>query len=90
MLKRTVSRLPLCLLASHAHEFGFILSYPSGASERTCYDYEPWHLRYVGREEAAAVIQANVTLREYLWNLEQTAAGAVASTTPTTEAADAG
>ncbi|WP_165700028.1 M15 family metallopeptidase [Ornithinimicrobium ciconiae] len=35
-------------VAEHAHEFGFILSYPQGARERTGYAYEPWHLRYVG------------------------------------------
>jgi len=61
-------------VASHAHEFGFILSYPADASARTCYDFEPWHLRYVGREQAADVIRQRVTLREYLWNLEQRAA----------------
>ena len=41
-------------VATNAHEYGFLLSYPLDASERTCYDYEPWHLRYVGRELAAA------------------------------------
>ena len=35
-------------VATNAHEYGFLLSYPLDASERTCYDYEPWHLRYVG------------------------------------------
>lgn len=54
-------------IASHAHEFGFLVSYPAGAESRTCYDYEPWHLRYVGREQAAAVIRSGLTLREYLW-----------------------
>ena len=77
-------------IASHAHEYGFIVSYPSGASERTCYDFEPWHLRYVGREEAAAVIEANLTLREYLWSLEQTAASAIAGSAPTTGVTGAG
>jgi D-alanyl-D-alanine carboxypeptidase len=67
-------------IASHAHEHGFILSYPSGASEATCYDYEPWHLRYVGREHAAAIIDAGITLREYLWNLQQQAAAGQAPT----------
>lgn len=56
-------------VASNAHDFGFILSYPSGASASTCYDFEPWHLRYVGREVAAAVIASGVTLRQYLWSL---------------------
>ncbi len=58
-------------IASHAHEYGFILSYPSGAATSTCYDFEPWHLRYVGRDHAAAVIDQGITLREYLWNLLQ-------------------
>jgi D-alanyl-D-alanine carboxypeptidase len=61
-------------IASHAHEYGFILSYPADASGATCYDFEPWHLRYVGREEAADVIKQRLTLREYLWNLQQKAA----------------
>ncbi len=54
-------------IASHAHEYGFIISYPAGAESRTCYDFEPWHLRYVGRDVAAAVIDSGLTLREYLW-----------------------
>ncbi len=60
-------------VASHAHEFGFLLSYPSGAESRTCYDFEPWHLRYVGRELAADVIASGLTLREHLFALSQTA-----------------
>ena len=57
-------------VATNAFKFGFLLSYPQGASDRTCYDYEPWHLRYVGREQAAAVITSGLTLREYLWQLD--------------------
>ena len=56
-------------VATNAYKFGFLLSYPQGASDRTCYDYEPWHLRYVGRDQAAAVITSGLTLREYLWRL---------------------
>jgi zinc D-Ala-D-Ala carboxypeptidase len=69
-------------IASHAHEYGFILSYPAGASETTCYDYEPWHLRYVGRDLAAAVIEANVPLRRYLWELQQRPAAGAGTTAP--------
>jgi D-alanyl-D-alanine carboxypeptidase len=54
-------------IASHAHEFGFLLSYPAGAEARSCYDFEPWHLRYVGREMAAQVISSGLTLREHLY-----------------------
>jgi D-alanyl-D-alanine carboxypeptidase len=65
-------------IASHAHEFGFLISYPSGAERRTCYDFEPWHLRYVGRELAAAVIDSGLTLREYLYAFSPPAAPAPA------------
>jgi D-alanyl-D-alanine carboxypeptidase len=54
-------------IADHAHEYGFVLSLPAGKAAATCYDYEPWHLRYVGRELAAAVRASGLTLREYLW-----------------------
>jgi D-alanyl-D-alanine carboxypeptidase len=57
-------------IATNAHKYGFILSYPMEAQSRTCYDYEPWHLRYVGREMAADVIASGLTLREYLWQLD--------------------
>lgn len=53
-------------VAAHAHEFGFVVSYPAGASDRTCYEYEPWHLRYVGREVAAQIHEAGVTPREWM------------------------
>lgn len=65
-------------VASHAHEFGFLISYPAAAEPRTCYDFEPWHLRYVGREVAAAVIDSGLTLREYLYAIAPPAAAAPA------------
>ena len=74
-------------VATNAHKYGFLLSYPLDASERTCYDYEPWHLRYVGRELAAAVIESGLSLREYLWQLDPVDITAgVTTTTTTTEA----
>ena len=68
-------------IASNAHQFGFLLSYPSGAEERTCYDFEPWHLRYVGRELAAAVIDSGLTLREHLYAFAPPAAPPAPPTT---------
>src|ERR687894_425213 len=53
-------------VAAHAHEFGFVVSYPDGARDRTCYEYEPWHLRYVGRDVAGAIHDAGVTAREWM------------------------
>jgi zinc D-Ala-D-Ala carboxypeptidase len=54
-------------LARHAPEFGFVLSYPDGAEDRTCYGGEAWHIRYVGRDLAAQVEASGLTLREFLW-----------------------
>jgi len=75
-------------LAAHAHEYGFLLSYPLDASDRTCYDYEPWHIRYVGRDLAAKVIASGLSLREYLWQLNPVdiTAAATSTTTSTTVA----
>ena len=54
-------------LRQHAAEFGFVMSYPKGKEALTCYIYEPWHYRYVGREEAAAIAESGLTPREWLW-----------------------
>jgi zinc D-Ala-D-Ala carboxypeptidase len=49
------------------------MSYPKGKRRESCYSYEPWHYRYVGRARAAAVHEAGVTLRRYLWEHHETA-----------------
>lgn len=54
-------------LAENAPRFGFVMSYPEGKEDVTCYIYEPWHYRYVGREVAQAVMASGETLREWLW-----------------------
>ncbi len=54
-------------LKANAWRYGFLMSYPDGYQEETCYQYEPWHYRYVGREMAADVRATGLTLREYLW-----------------------
>ncbi|KKL92429.1 hypothetical protein LCGC14_1884790, partial [marine sediment metagenome] len=53
-------------LAAHAHEYGFPLSYPQGAEAITGYTYEPWHFRYIGRDQAANWAQSGLTLIEFL------------------------
>lgn len=40
-------------VAAHAHEYGFIVRYPPDKQAITGYQYEPWHLRYVGAELAS-------------------------------------
>lgn len=40
-------------VAANAHRFGFIVRYQPGRQNITGYDYEPWHVRYLGTELAA-------------------------------------
>ena len=54
-------------LARNAADFGFVMSYPKGSSEVTCYAAEPWHFRWIGRDRAASVAASGLTLREWLW-----------------------
>jgi D-alanyl-D-alanine carboxypeptidase len=56
-------------MSRNAYRYGFILSYPDGRRDKTCYPYEPWHFRYVGPELARPVQASGLTLREYLWRL---------------------
>ncbi len=53
-------------LAQNAHRFGFIIRYPEGKEDITGYKYEPWHVRYVGRDAAAEIYNSKLTLEEYL------------------------
>ena len=46
--------------------FGFILRYDEPWEEITGYKYEPWHFRYVGREYAKEIHEANVPLETWL------------------------
>ncbi|MFS0836979.1 D-alanyl-D-alanine carboxypeptidase family protein [Paenibacillus sp. 1P03SA] len=53
-------------LEDHAHEYGFIIRYPKGKESVTGYQYEPWHLRYVGIQMAKDIKAKNTTMEEYL------------------------
>lgn len=50
----------------NAHKFGFIIRYQKGKEHITGYQYEPWHLRYVGKEVATEIVNRNITFEEYL------------------------
>lgn len=54
-------------MKAHAWEYGFVMSYPRGKLRIACYDFEPWHFRYLGREIAAQIRSSGLTQREYLW-----------------------
>ncbi|ANS76186.1 peptidase M15 [Paenibacillus yonginensis] len=52
-------------IAKHAAEYGFILRYPEGKEDITGYKYEPWHIRYVGKDIAKEIADRGITLEEY-------------------------
>ena len=61
-------------LCEHAVEYGFILRYPKGEEAKTEITYEPWHWRYVGRENAAKISASGLCFEDYIAQL-QTIAG---------------
>ena len=52
-------------VAAHCHEYGFILRYPKGKEAQTGYMYEPWHIRYVGKDVATKIAESGLCLEEY-------------------------
>lgn len=52
-------------LAANCHKFGFIIRYPEKKTDITGYSYEPWHIRYVGKNLAKYLHKENLTLEEY-------------------------
>ncbi|MET3288467.1 UNVERIFIED_CONTAM: LAS superfamily LD-carboxypeptidase LdcB [Brevibacillus sp. OAP136] len=52
-------------LAQNAYKFGFIIRYPQDKEKVTGYSYEPWHIRYVGKDMAQVLQEKNLTLEEY-------------------------
>lgn len=59
-------------LAKTAPQYGFIIRYPQEKTQITGYQYEPWHLRYVGTEHASKIANNNLTLEEYLVDRNKT------------------
>lgn len=53
-------------LKENAYKFGFILRYPKEKEDITGYNYEPWHIRYVGCKNSEKIYTENVVLEEYL------------------------
>jgi zinc D-Ala-D-Ala carboxypeptidase len=53
-------------LADNCHKFGFIIRYPYGKKNLTGIEYEPWHIRYVGKEAAKYIHDNGIALEDYL------------------------
>ncbi len=52
-------------VAKNAHKYGYIVRYPSGKSKITGYQFEPWHIRYVGVRMATYLYKNKLTMEEY-------------------------
>lgn len=53
-------------LIEHCTDYGFILRYPTHKKEITKINYEPWHYRYVGIENAKFMKEKGFCLEEYI------------------------
>jgi len=52
-------------IANNAYKYGFIVRYEAGKEDITGYNYEPWHVRYVGSEMAEKIYNDRITLEEF-------------------------
>lgn len=53
-------------LSQNCAEYGFVIRYQKGKEHITGYQYEPWHIRYVGINIAKEIMSKGITLEEYL------------------------
>ncbi|MDN6627136.1 MAG: M15 family metallopeptidase [Pisciglobus halotolerans] len=59
-------------LVATMSDYGFILRYPKDKEEETGINYESWHFRYVGKENAEFMKKYNLSLEEYVSLLQET------------------
>ncbi len=52
-------------VAENAHRFGFIIRYKEEWKSLTGYNYEPWHIRYIGIAHATAVYMLDIPYETY-------------------------
>lgn len=53
-------------LNENAHNYGFVLSFPQETSHETGFNYEPWHYRYIGVENAKLLKESGLSLNAWL------------------------
>lgn len=53
-------------LKENMHNYGFIFRYPKGKELITGYMFEPWHIRYIGKDLAKKLHGKGITLEEYI------------------------
>ena len=55
-------------IKNNSYKYGFIIRFPKGKEDITKVIFEPWHIRYVGVDNAEYIYKNNITLEEYLLN----------------------
>ena len=53
-------------LSNNAYRFGFIIRFPEDKTYITGYQFENWHIRYVGLDVAKIIYEEDLTLEEYI------------------------
>ena len=56
-------------LAENAWQYGFVIRYPYGQTKITGYQFEPWHLRFIGLEIATDMRAKNILTVEKYFSL---------------------
>ena len=56
-------------VAENCHRFGFIIRYKAEWEDVTGYMYEPWHIRYVGKDHAARIYELDIPFEYYIAQL---------------------
>jgi D-alanyl-D-alanine carboxypeptidase len=57
-------------LAANAYKYGFVIRYPKGGQAISGYEYEPWHVRYIGTDAAIEMHRQGISTLEQFFNLE--------------------
>ena len=65
------SDLGMAYIKENAEDYGFILRYRQDKEDITKVDYEPWHWRYVGVENAKEINRLDMCLEEYVEYLQK-------------------
>lgn len=52
-------------LSANAYSYGFIIRYQKTTQSLTGYEYEPWHIRFVGKDLASQIAQSGQTLEQF-------------------------
>ena len=58
-------------VAENCWRFGFIIRYKAEWEDVTGYAYEPWHIRFVGKEHAKVIYQLDIPFETYIAQLRE-------------------